>query len=302
VSLDRAIDRRRTRARVFALAMTTGALVALGGAPAALADSTQSSNWAGYAVHRTHVSFDKVLGTWRQPTANCTGATPSYSSVWVGLGGFNLNAQALEQIGSEVDCSPTGQVVSTAWYELVPAPSRAIRMRVDPGDKLSASVTVSGGHQTRLTLQDLTRHTSFTRSLYVMKVDLGSAEWIVEAPSECSTPGSCQTLSLANFGTAAFSSARATSTAGHTGKITDHHWGITQIRLAAGHRSFIAEPAATAQALPSPLTAGGSAFSVTYMAAPTSTPPASTSPTSNRGRQSRVSAVGRLRAGGVRAR
>jgi Peptidase A4 family len=299
VSLDRAIDRRRTRARVFALAMTAGALVALGGAPAALADSTQSSNWAGYAVHRTHVSFDKVLGTWRQPTANCTGATPSYSSVWVGLGGFNLNAQALEQIGSEVDCSPTGQVVSTAWYELVPAPSRAISMRVDPGDELSASVTVKG-HQTRLTLRDLTRHSSFTRSLYVEKVDLGSAEWIVEAPSECSTSSSCQTLSLANFGTATFSSAKATSTTGHTGRIADRHWGVTRITLASGHRQFIGEPASTAQALPSPLTAGGSAFSVTYMAAPTaSTIP--TTATSNRTRQARVSLAGRLRAGGLRA-
>jgi hypothetical protein len=301
VSRDRVIVCRRPCARVFALAMTVGGLMALGGAPAALADSTQSSNWAGYAVHRTHVSFDKVLGTWRQPTANCTGATPSYSSVWVGLGGFNLKAQALEQIGSEVDCSPTGQVVSTAWYELVPAPSRSIQMRVDPGDKLSASVTVKG-HQTRLTLKDLTRHTSFTRSLYVKKVDLGSAEWIVEAPSECSTTTSCQTLSLANFGTATFSSVSTTSTSGHTGRIADRRWGVTRITLASGHRQFIGEPASTAQALPSPLTAGGSAFSVTYMAAPASTAPPSTTATSNQARQSRVFAVGRLRAGGLRAR
>jgi hypothetical protein len=298
VSLNQVIDRRHRRARTLALALTAGVIVALGAAPAALADSTQSSNWAGYAIHRSHVSFEKVLGTWRQPTANCTGATPSYSSVWVGLGGFSLNAQALEQIGSEVDCSPTGQVVSTAWYELVPAPSRAISMRVDPGDELSASVTVKG-HQTRLTLRDLTRHTSFTRSLYVKKVDLGSAEWIVEAPSECSTPSSCQTLSLANFGTATFSSASATSTTGHTGRISDHHWGVTRITLAAGHRRFIAEPAPTAQALPSPLTAGGSAFSVTYLAAPSAST-TSTTPTSNRARQSRVSAVGRLQAGGLR--
>jgi hypothetical protein len=296
VSLERVVNRRHPRAGALALALMAGVLIALSSAPAALADTTQSSNWAGYAVHRSHVSFEKVIGTWRQPTVNCTGPTPSYSSVWVGLGGFSLKAQALEQIGSEVDCSPTGQVVSTAWYELVPAPSRAISMRVDPGDELSASVTVKG-HQTRLTLRDLTRRTSFTRSLRVKPVDIGSAEWIVEAPSECSTPSSCQTLSLANFGTATFSSASATSTSGHVGRIADRHWGVTRITLAIGQRHFIGDPATTAQASPSPLTAGGSAFSVTYLAAPSVS-----ATTSNRTRQSRLSAVGRLRAGGLRVR
>ena len=36
-----------------AISLAVAALAALAGAPAALADSTQSSNWAGYAVHRS---------------------------------------------------------------------------------------------------------------------------------------------------------------------------------------------------------------------------------------------------------
>src|SRR5665213_168941 len=97
-------------------------------APAALADTTRSSNWAGYAVHGSHTSFRRVFGAWRQPAATCTAGTPTYSSVWVGLGGYSTTSQALEQIGSEVDCSASGRVVSSAWYELVPAASRNIRM------------------------------------------------------------------------------------------------------------------------------------------------------------------------------
>lgn len=288
------INPRRRRGGALALAILAGALVALVSAPSALANTTQSSNWAGYAVHRSGVRFTKVVGTWRQPAANCTGssASPSYSSVWVGIGGFALNSQALEQIGTETDCSPTGQTVSSAWYELVPAPSRSIHLRVDPGDRMSASVSVKG-HQAKLTLRDLTRRTSFTRSVRDKTVDVSSAEWIVEAPSECTSANSCQTLNLANFGTAAFSSARATSTTGHTGSISDRHWGTTKIMLATGQRQFIGSTSSAAQASPSVLTAGGSAFSVTYQAAGSAT-------TANRTRQAHISALGRLRPGGGR--
>jgi hypothetical protein len=165
-------------------------------------------------------------------------------------------------------------------------------MRVDPGDLLTASAIVKG-HQTTLTLRDLTRRTTFTRSLRVKTIDVNSAEWIVEAPSECSSATSCQTLNLADFGIAAFTAARATSTAGHAGSISDRHWGVTKITLATGQRHFIGGPSNGAQASPSVLTAGGSAFSVTYQGAGTTT-------TTNRTRQARVAALGRLRAGGAR--
>ena len=92
-------------------------------APAALADSSFSSNWAGYAVHRPGISFRKISASWKQPSAACTKGEETFSAYWVGLGGFSLNAPALEQTGTEVDCGVSGKVVSTAWYELVPAAS-----------------------------------------------------------------------------------------------------------------------------------------------------------------------------------
>ena len=119
---------------------------ALASAPAALAKTTKSSNWAGYAVHRPGVSFQQVSGTWTQPNVACVSGQPTYSAVWVGLGGYKPTSSALEQIGTEVDCSAGGNVVSSAWYELVPAPSKAISLVVQPGDVMHATVTVIG-HQ-----------------------------------------------------------------------------------------------------------------------------------------------------------
>lgn len=268
---------RRPRAPSTAL-LAALALVLLA-APAALADSTLSSNWAGYAAHGSHVSFHRVFGAWRQPAATCTARHPTYSSVWVGLGGYSRTSRALEQIGSEVDCSASGRVVSSLWYELVPAPSRSIRMTVAPGDYLSAAVSVTG-HDVRLQIDDVTRHKSFTRTVPVRLVDVASADWIVEAPSECSSNTSCQELALANFGSAQFSRATVISSANHHGTIADRRWQKTKITLAAHGRGFISNPSPAATASTSTLSGGGSAFKVTYESPPSSgSPPPATSST-----------------------
>ncbi|HET9102088.1 MAG TPA: G1 family glutamic endopeptidase [Solirubrobacteraceae bacterium] len=243
------------------LAACTALLVA---APAALADSTQSSNWAGYAAHSPRVHFTRVFGAWRQPTVTCTPGAPTYSSEWVGLGGYNIDASALEQIGSEIDCNGAGRPVSTVWYELVPAPSHNIAMTVAPGDQLSASVSVVG-HLVRLQLSDLTRGRTFVRTVRVTQLDTTSADWIVEAPSECSNASSCQQLPLANFGTTAMTRAATTTSTGHRAAISDPLWRTTQIRLAASGRRFIGNGAsAGADANPSDLVFGSTAFAVTY--------------------------------------
>ncbi len=78
-------------------------------APAALAKTTSSSNWAGYAVHHPGVSFRQVSGTWTQPDASCIAGRSSYSAAWVGIGGYKPTSPALEQIGTEVDCNPVRQ-------------------------------------------------------------------------------------------------------------------------------------------------------------------------------------------------
>jgi hypothetical protein len=270
-----AIRPPRSLRRVLPAAAFTGFVLALIGAPAALADSVQSSNWAGYAVHRGGVKFKRVSGTWRQPSATCTPGRPTYSSVWVGLGGYSQSSKALEQIGGEVDCSARGKVVSSAWYELVPAPSQTIRMQVRPGDVLRAAVTIVG-HQVRLQLRDLTRHHTFTRTVRVSTVDVSSAEWILETPSVCSGGLSCRVLPLADFGKATITGAGASTTRGASGPISDRAWTTSKITLASGGHRFIAggDAPAPVSALPSSLSSRGGSFTVTYQG---STPAAATS-------------------------
>lgn len=268
-----------------AIAVAAVAVVAaLAGAPAAFADSSESSNWAGYAIHHSGVNFTKVIGAWTQPDATCTAGEPTYSSVWVGIGGYSESSRALEQIGTEADCSAAGKAVSSAWYELVPASSRTIRLTIDAGDHVRASVSVVGS-QVALTLDDLTRHRSFTKTLHASTLDTTSAEWIVEAPSVCDAAGavSCQTLPLADFGSTGFSAARAASTAGHTGSIEDRTWTTTKISLTEAARRFIGaggppgqDAAADVTAVPSALTAAGSAFTVTYQGTTSGVTPSET--------------------------
>jgi hypothetical protein len=242
-------------------------VVALATAPSALADTTQSTNWAGYAAHGSGATYRSVQGTWVQPSATCVRGTPTYSSYWVGIGGYSATSQALEQIGTEVDCFASGKVSSTAWYELVPAPSMPVRLNVRPGDVMQAAVSISGRSVT-LTLTDVTRGQGFSRTFTrVSLIDATSAEWIVEAPSECVSANSCQTLPLANFGSATFSSASAQTTAGRAGAISSPLWQTTKINLRPASRRFIVNTPsgpAIGTATTLGLLAGGTGFKVLY--------------------------------------
>jgi hypothetical protein len=254
-------------ARAVRRAAALAAALALGLVGAATASAeTNSSNWAGYAAHGSRVRFRKVIGAWTQPNAACTAGNVTYSSVWVGLGGYSISSPALEQIGTELDCMASGRTLSSAWYELVPAASHTIGLIVRPGDHMQASVSVTG-NRIKLAIGDLTRHRSFTTTLHDTVVDTTSAEWIVEAPSACTSSTDCQTLPLTDFGSTALTGARATTTSGHVGSIADRRWVTTKIRLAEDARRF-ADSGGTGPrpvlAAPSALSAGGSAFTVSY--------------------------------------
>jgi Peptidase A4 family len=283
---------KRIRNRLGAGAALAVALIGLSAAPA-LADTTMSSNWSGYAAHRSGVSFRRVAGTWTQPAARCVKGIPTYSAIWVGLGGFNLNSNALEQIGTEIDCNRSGGIVSSAWFEMVPAASRTIHMRVRPGDTIQATVSASGRRVT-LTLIDRTRHTRYEKTIIASALDLSSAEWIVEAPSTCDGANRCDTLPLADFGSVGFTAASATTAAGQSGPISSRIWGTTKISLAPAGRRYVGL-GGVSTAIPSGLQRSGAAFSVAYAQASTGL----TQPSFAR-RAAAMRAVTRLQVGGGR--
>jgi hypothetical protein len=249
-----------------------------------------SSNWAGYVVTGTGTpvssdpgsalpsadssspsgsptTFTSVTATWKQPKATCDGARPTFSAVWVGLGGFNADSQALEQIGTEADCRQSGKPAYLAWYELVPAPPVNLGLRIVPGDTITASVNVNGT-SVLVQIKDRTRRTSFTKQLTISSPDLTAADWIVEAPSVCNSSGSCQPLPLANFGSVSFTRI-ATTGGGHAGTVTDPSWSPTPIQLTPRSDPGIfatISGASTAGATPADASADGRTFTVTWQA------------------------------------
>jgi hypothetical protein len=242
--------------RVVFLTLAVLAAGSLTMASAALADDGVSANWAGYAAHGQ--SFRSATGSWRQPGVTCARGQTAYSSYWVGLGGYSAGSPALEQIGTEADCQ-SGHPVLSAWYQMVPAASRPVYLPVSAGDTMAASVTVVG-HRATLVLTNVTRRRSFSTTASSGRIDISSADWIVEAPSTCLS--TCKTLPLANFGSTSFSGARAQLTNGYGGAIADRHWLSTRIRLNPSGRQFAGTRAGAA--LTSGLSWGGSVFSVAF--------------------------------------
>jgi hypothetical protein len=258
------------------------AIVAIGGSAASAQGPVArivSANWAGYAATGHGVHFRTAFGTWVQPAASCSADSPTRAAIWVGIGGYRPASHALDQIGTEVDCT-AGEARYSAWYELIPAGSVRIPLTVRPGDRIAASVSVTG-HRARLRLHNVTTNATFTRIRRARNVDVSSVEWIVEAPALCDG-NDCHISQLADFGTTGFSTARATATTGHTGAIADPAWSATAIDLVPGGPTLGNTPALgmtlAGSATTGDLSPTGDAFSVTYQAPATTVPGFPTGP------------------------
>jgi hypothetical protein len=250
----------------------------LGGGTANAATSSPvapqvSSNWSGYAVispdPATPLSFTDVTGTWVQPRAKCAVGRVSSSAFWVGLGGYDESSNSLEQLGTGADCDGnTRSVANYAWWELVPASSVRIPLKIAAGDRIQAAVLVNGQTIT-FSLRDLTRKTRFSKVLTTdQALDTGSAEWIAEAPSECGVLTSCHVVPLTNFGSVTFTQAAAVGN-GHPGTILDPAWSASPIELIGGDQNgglfqnLFGDTPGTG-AVPGDVTADGRGFSVSF--------------------------------------
>jgi len=235
-----------------------------------------SQNWAGYVATSNTGSqrFSSVSGSWVEPSVGSSSTSgDGYSAFWVGLGGSSGQSQSLEQVGTSADTT-NGQTQYYAWYELVPAPETRLNLAVNPGDHMTAKVSVNGSTVT-ISLSDQTTGQSVTKTLQMSNPDTSSAEWIAEAPSTYTDGGNTQVLPLADFGKVTFTGASATSD-GHTGSISDPNWSVQQVQLSgssgaggfpgagiAGAGQYVSA-GSSAGGQTSSLSSDGSSFSVSY--------------------------------------
>ncbi len=232
-----------------------------------------SSNWSGYAAISVDptapAQFTDVTATWKVPKSTCTVDRVSSAAFWVGLGGYDPSSTSLEQLGTGADCDGSSKVPTYyAWWELVPAPSVRIPLKISAGDTVSAAVLITG-QTIRFSLKNLTRHGRFSRVMTTaQELDTASAEWIAEAPSECSASGRCRPVPLTNFGTVTFANIAAIGNA-HPGTLTDPGWTASAIELiSSGNADPFFGPAdplgAGIGALPGDASADGRTFSVSW--------------------------------------
>jgi hypothetical protein len=155
----------------------------------------------------------------------------------------------------------------------VPADSVNLKVKIVPGDVIASTVVINGT-DVLVQVNDRTRHVVFTRHLTMVGPDLSSAEWIAEAPSQCSDSGFCPQLALTRFTPLVFSRAFAK---GNTtaGTISSPAWTTTALQLVPrgahrffGDRNDPTGVSGAAGAIPSALSSDGSGFNITWQANP----------------------------------
>lgn len=176
--------------------------------------------------------------------ATGNGSSISADSTWIGIGGVTSND--LIQVGTQNIISATGQVLTSAFYEMLPAPSQTVpAVTVNEGDSMTASVREIAASQWTISITDNTDGQSWTSTVSYAS-SLSSAEWIEEDPSYASG----RLIPFDNFGGAAFAAG-----------LTTMNGGSVTIAGSTGQPVTMVNDSGQPIAVPSAIS-GGSAFSV----------------------------------------
>ena len=256
-----------------ALAASTPRTAGVRGRSIRSVPTQQTPNWAGYVVTANTTAFTSVTATWRQPAVACTSADPGAAvSFWVGLGGSNPGVPTLEQTGTASDCSASGSSSYHAWYEIVPGSPVSAGVKIAPGNTITASVNiVANGTAAIFQIKNRTTKSSFTTQVALTSPpDLSSADWIVEAPTECAQ-AVCLAVPLQWFTPISFSRIAALGN-GIGGTLTHLAWIPDRLELVPSTvlASSPSNAGAGAGAVTTGSTPGGGSFQVLW----TATPPA----------------------------
>ena len=223
-----------------------------------------TSNWAGYAISAPIGSVTGVKGSWIQAAVTYPAKGVEDAVFWVGIDGFGTST--VEQTGTIAQCH-NGVLSYGAWYEFYPSALVVIstlKIKITPGDKISASVKYSATTTNfTTTIKDVTTGKSFTKSAAAPGADRSSAEWIVEAP----TLGSGLSA-LPNFGTASFGKDSTLVTGTNTATISGSTKVISKFGSMVDSITMVDNPSVTPiKAQPSALSTDGTSFSVAWVSA-----------------------------------
>ena len=236
-----------------------------------IAPPESSGNWAGYEVKSFNSEkIGAVTGQWAVPSVRCIGAHSTYASQWIGIDG--AGSSTVEQLGTATNCQ-NGHASYSAWYAMFGnttmggnniRPLSPTAYPVAPGDLMSGKVLAplpASNSPWELQLTDSTRGWTSTTELYQTQgqIDQYSAEWIVERPAECVRFNVCPPSALANFSPMSFTRASA-YLAGSAVPIAPIYFAPVSM-IVNNH-----EGANTLTISPSPLRAGGTAFTLRYPA------------------------------------
>jgi hypothetical protein len=196
---------------------------------------------------------------------------PSYSSQWIGIGGFlPNNQQNLIQTGT-ASLGVAGGNDYYAWYETLgtfPAAPYRLTNQVKSGDVMRAqiSLTDSGTSQWNITISDSTQNWSVS-NLVTYNSSEDTADWIEEHQFAIIGP-------LANFGTAQFGAQYTSASDTNYATIGNAPAPIAQLNRC--QVSMVEGNVSIAQ--PSEISSDGTSFTVNRLATATPTPvPSNTS-------------------------
>ncbi len=226
-----------------------------------------TENWAGYLVASSLSNpqpvFYEVDGSWivQTPAGHFYG-TETYSSQWIGIGGWFSNT--LIQVGTESNAHNYYQNSYYAWYEMLPTSTQAgnssnvkiTSLAVHSGDVIDASISeYQSSSEWTIYIQDVTTGQSYQNNFHYSP-DMKSAEWIEERPTV-----NGNYANLANFGTAYFG---PQYTSGYYNRAYDTNGYIYDINSLPYDSISMYDSSGTLMASPSSLGSDGNSFTVTW--------------------------------------
>jgi hypothetical protein len=159
------------------------------------ADTTYSSNWAGYSVTDSRAPYSHAEASYLEPSFQSSSCSSNANVTWAGIGGYSRDIVGQDGTTHNVP----GAYNHEAWWEIYPWNNiTAVNLYGHPGYKFYASTRYLGNGY-RFYMHDYYSGHAITFDVYHNLYDGSSAEAITERPK---IGGSLSKLS--NFGTLTF--------------------------------------------------------------------------------------------------